>query len=107
MDERHGYQRSQEKAAGIKFNAYRDNPPLKRPYLTRNGHLGHFASQANAHYFEADQLYNLKTDPAEKNNVFDKHPKVAAHMKRELAKALVQFEHRPFGEFTEPLAGRN
>ena len=97
----------QKIAEGHKFNAFRDNPPLKRPYLTRNGHLGHYASQANVHYFEADQLYNLKTDPEENHNVFDKHPKVAARMKHELAKALVQFEHRPFGEFTEPIAERN
>ena len=87
---------------GRKFNAFRNGPPLDRPYLTRNGHLGHHASQANPHYFEADQLYNLKTDREENHNVFNKRPEVAARMKKELAMALARFENRPFGEFTTP-----
>jgi arylsulfatase A-like enzyme len=92
---------------GHKFQAFRDNPKLDRPYLTRNGHLGHHASRANPHYFEADQLYNLKTDPEENHNVFVEYPEVAARMKRELSKALQQFENRPFGEFTPSASGKN
>lgn len=86
--------------AGHKFNAFQGNQKLDRPYLTRNGHLGHHASQANPHYFEADQLYNLKTDPEENHNVFDKHPSVARRMKQLLATELKKIENRPFGEFT-------
>ncbi len=74
---------------------------LDRPYLTRNGHLGHHASVVNPHYFEADQLYSLKTDPEENDNVVEQNPEVAQRMKRELSKALKQFENRPFGEFTK------
>jgi arylsulfatase A-like enzyme len=92
---------------GHKFKAFQNQPPLDRPYLTRNGHLGHFASKANPHYFEADQLYDLKTDPEENHNVFEQYPEVAARMKRELSKALLQFENRPFGEFTSSASEQN
>jgi arylsulfatase A-like enzyme len=86
---------------GQTFNGFQGEK-LKRPYLTRNGHLGHHASNANPHYFEADQLYNLKTDPEENENVFAQNPRLAARLKRELSEALKQFENRPFGEFVQP-----
>ena len=85
---------------GETFRAFQNNPPLSRPYLTRNGHLGHHASEANPHYFEANQLYNLKEDPEETKNVYDQHPATAARMQRLLAKELARFDNRPFGEFT-------
>jgi len=85
---------------GQKFPAFENHPPLDRPYLTRNGHLGYHASRVNPHYFDADQLYDLKNDPEENDNVFARNPEVAQEMKRELAKALKRFEDRPFGEFT-------
>jgi arylsulfatase A-like enzyme len=88
-------------ARGRTFAAFEGHPPLDRPYLTRNQHLGHYASKANPHYFEADQLYDLNKDPEENENVYVRHPEVAQQMKKELAKALRQFEGRPFGEFTE------
>jgi len=85
---------------GVKFKGF-DGGELELPYLTRNGHLGHHASSKNPHYFEADQLYNLKTDPEETENVFEQNPEVAQRIKKELAKELKQFENRPFGEFTK------
>ena len=72
---------------------------LKRPYLTRNGHLGHYASRKNPHYFESDQLFHLKTDVEEIRNVYERHPLVVQQMKAHLLNALKQFENRPFGEF--------
>lgn len=84
---------------GEKFRGF-DGGELDLPYLTRNGHLGHHASKVNPHYFEADQLYNLQSDPEENENVFDQNPEVAQRMKKELSKELRQFENRPFGEFT-------
>ena len=87
---------------GQTFHAFAKNPPLDRPYLTRNDHLGHHASLENPNYFEADQLYNLKLDPEENQNVIEKHPEVAVRMKQELSVALRQFPDRPFGEFTSP-----
>ncbi len=86
---------------GEKFKPFYDgDPPLERPYLTRNSHLGHHSSAQNPHYFDADQLYNLNADPQETINVFDQYPRAARHMKTELAELLRQFESRPFGEFT-------
>ncbi len=85
---------------GEKFKGF-DGKEIDLPYLTRNGHLGHHASRHNPHYFDADQLYNLKKDPEETENVFEQNPEVAQRMKKELAKALKQFEERPFGEFTK------
>ncbi|MEM7672833.1 MAG: sulfatase/phosphatase domain-containing protein, partial [Verrucomicrobiota bacterium] len=85
--------------AGQKFSGWQGRE-LDRPYLTRNGHLGFHASQANPNYFELDQLYNRKTDIAETQNIYSQNPEVAATMKRYLATALSEFENRPFGEFT-------
>jgi len=85
---------------GNKFPAFAGGPPLPRPYLTRNAHLGHYASKSNPHYFEVDQLYDLKNDPEENDNLFKQKPEVASRLKRELGKQLLQFENRPFGEFT-------
>jgi arylsulfatase A-like enzyme len=77
-----------------------DGGELELPYLTRNGHLGHHASRVNPHYFDADQLYNLKTDPEETENVFTQNPETAQRMKKALSTELRKFENRPFGEFT-------
>ena len=87
--------------AGEKFQAFVGHPPIDRPYLTRNQHLGHYASQANPHYFDVDQLYDLKKDVEENDNVFPQNPEVAEQMKKKLAEALGRFENRPFGEFTK------
>jgi arylsulfatase A-like enzyme len=85
---------------GKKFPAFQAGQTLDRPYLTRNGHLGHHASKVNPHYFEADQLYDLQKDPEENDNVFSANPELAQQMKRELSILLRKFEDRPFGEFT-------
>jgi len=85
---------------GEKFDNFTGHPPVNRPYLTRNNHLGFHAALVNPHYWEIDQLYDLQNDPEENTNVFDKHPKVAAKMKSLLSKYLDSFPARPFGEFT-------
>ena len=85
---------------GEKFKGF-DGNEIDLPYLTRNGHLGHHASRKNPHYFDADQLYDLKADPEETTNVYEKNPEVAQRMKKEMAKELLSFENRPFGEFTK------
>lgn len=86
--------------AGQKFIGF-DGKEMDRPYLTRNGHLGHNAALQNPHYFEVDQLYNLKEDREETENVFSQNPEVTERMKKELAEVLKQFEDRPFGEFVK------
>ena len=73
---------------------------LELPHLTRNSHLGHHAAKVNPHYFEADQLYDLRNDPEELENVYSRNPELAREMKSELSQALKQFENRPFGAFT-------
>ncbi|MEM9399825.1 MAG: sulfatase-like hydrolase/transferase [Verrucomicrobiota bacterium] len=84
--------------SGETFKDFNGNP-MPLPYLTRNGHLGYHASRQNPHYFDADQLYNLKTDPEENENVYKQNPEVAQRMKLSLKSALGKFEQRPFGEF--------
>ncbi|MBF0197234.1 MAG: sulfatase-like hydrolase/transferase [Planctomycetes bacterium] len=85
--------------AGGMFAAFEGNPAIDRPYLTRNAHLGHNSSQQNPHYFDSDQLYNLKRDRAEDDNVFNSNPEVAKVMQRALEEELCKFPNRPFGEF--------
>jgi len=85
---------------GQKFNGFKGEK-LARPYLTRNGHLGHYAAAKNPHYFELDQLFNLRTDREELENVYGRNPKAVARLKQQLSTALKQFEKRPFGEFAE------
>ena len=84
---------------GGKFTNFEDMPPIEKPYLTRNAHLGYNASINNPHYFEADQLYNLKTDKAEDHNVFSQYPEMAGIMQKTLKGELGKFPNRPFGEF--------
>ena len=78
-----------------------DGGEIKRPYLTRNGHLGHYASKVNPHYFDADQLYHLSSDCEENHNVIGNYLEVAAEMKEKLSLELKKFPNRPFGEFTQ------
>ncbi|QHI69708.1 sulfatase family protein [Tichowtungia aerotolerans] len=85
--------------SGQKFPNYGGRPPVDRPYLVRNTHLGYYASKVNPHYFEVDQLYNLKADPQENENLFGQYPEVEQTLKDQLTKKLEQFPGRPFGEF--------
>lgn len=74
---------------------------FKQPYYIRNSHLGYHAALLNEHYFERDQLYNLKMDPKEDNNVFEANPQRTEEMKKLLAKSLKSFPDRPYGEFVK------
>lgn len=85
-------------AAGRSFEGF-EGRELERPYLTRNGHLGHHASSHNPHYFEPDQLYDLSRDPREENNLADAQPEQVKQMQAMLAEVLSTFKNRPFGEF--------
>jgi arylsulfatase A-like enzyme len=84
---------------GQAFPNFKGDGELDRPYLTRNGHLGHYASKSNPHYFTADQLYSLKNDPEENDNVYDHFSEVAKTMKKKLGMELAKFKGRPFGDF--------
>jgi hypothetical protein len=41
------------------------------------------------------QLYNLKTDPGERNNLIIKHPEIAAELKKLLEASKVTGRSRP------------
>jgi arylsulfatase A-like enzyme len=84
---------------GETFPAF-DGGTISYPYLTRNSHLGFYAAKNNPHYFEVDQLYDLKADSAETVNLVDNHPVVVQQMRELLSEYLLTFENRPFGEFT-------
>ncbi|ANW95369.1 arylsulfatase [Wenyingzhuangia fucanilytica] len=49
-------------------------------------------------------LYNLKTDIAEKNNVINQHPKIVAHLKKEMQKFEKEMDKnaRPVGHVENP-----
>lgn len=70
-----------------------------RPYYLRNSHLGYHAALLNEHYHEPDQLYNLKKDPKEDDNILDDNPEKVQEMRELLVKSLRSFPDRPFGEF--------
>lgn len=72
----------------------------KLPYYTRNSHLGYHAALLNEHYFEKNQLYDLKNDPAEKKNIVDLNTNKTKEMKKLLIKSLQSFPDRPYAEFT-------
>lgn len=86
--------------AGAKFPGF-EGEQIDRPYLVRNGHLGHHAARLNPNYFQSDQLYDLSKDPAEQVNIADQHPEVVQAMKQRLRSHLAGFDDRPFGEFTD------
>ncbi len=85
---------------GRLFNGFKGEK-LKRPYLTRNGHLGHYAAAKNPNYFQPDQLYDLKADPEEHRNIMAQKPEVVRNLQKALSRALKQFKNRPFGEFSK------
>jgi len=92
---------------GRKFANFEGLPPIDKPYLIRNAHLGYNASINNLNYFESDQLYSLKNDPEEDHNVFAQYPEVASMMQKTLTSELAKFPNRPFGEFAgEPATPR-
>ena len=69
-----------------------------RPYYIRNTHLGWHAAHLNEHYFERDQLFDLRNDPEENINVFESNPEKAEEMKELLVRSLESFPDRPYGD---------
>jgi len=69
----------------------------KQPYYIRNTHLGYHAALLNEHYFERNQLFDMKSDPRENQNMADSNPKKVKEMKKLLVKSLKSFSDRPYG----------
>lgn len=59
------------------------------------------ADELYPNYFERDQLYNLKTDPMEQNNLAKdpEYNEILTEMNLSLTAYVKEFPHR-FGEFT-------
>ncbi len=85
---------------GYSFTDWRGNR-YKQPYYIKNSHLGYHAALLNENYFEADQLYDLKNDPHEKNNLQQTNTAELQEMKKLLVRSLKSFPGRPYAEFVE------
>ncbi len=70
----------------------------KRPYYIRNTHLGYYAALLNEHYFDSNQLFDLKNDPKEHENIAKNNPEKVKEMKEKLVKSLRSFPGRPYGD---------
>ena len=83
---------------GLPFKGWK-GAELQYPYYTRNGHLGNIASKSSAFYFDADQVFDLVTDPRETKNIFEDNKEKADELKNLLTKSLKLFPNRPYAEF--------
>jgi len=85
---------------GVVFTGW-NNHKHSQPYYIRNSHLGYHAALLNEHYFEPNQLYDMKNDPKENENLAASNPKKAKEMEKLLLKSLKSFPGRPYGEFVK------
>lgn len=82
------------------WKSWKEDTVPDRPNLMLHSELSRKARTANPHYYERNQLYNLKADPNEANNLFAEMPEKGAQMKVTLNNAIAEhIPHRPFGEF--------
>ncbi len=80
---------------GVVFTGWNGHK-YKQPYYIRNTHLGYHAALLNEHYFERNQLFDMKSDPRENQNMADSNPKKVKEMKKLLVKSLKSFSDRPY-----------
>ena len=82
-------------------NARGDNLLRLKGYIQNHGLVKR--GMKNKNYFDPDQLYNLKDDPDEKNNLAkdEKYAGQLKKMKAVMKKYLKTFPNRPYGEFTK------
>ena len=97
---RYDEQSEQQVKDGVVFTGWNGHK-FKQPYYIRNSHLGYHAALLNKHYFERNQLYDLKQDPKENNNITENNPQKTKEMKKLLVKSLKSFPGRPYGEFVK------
>jgi len=84
---------------GFQFPSFIQGETMPFPYYVRNSSLGYYGAVNNPHYFESDQLFNMKNDPTELQNVYNSNITIATELKNNLKKTLQTFEGRPYGEF--------
>ncbi|HEC41576.1 MAG TPA: DUF229 domain-containing protein [Bacteroides sp.] len=90
----------QQVEEGVVFTGW-NNHKYKQPYYIRNSHLGYHAALLNEHYFEANQLFDLKNDSKENSNIAAANPGKVKEMKKLLVKSLKTFPGRPYGELVK------
>jgi len=78
-----------------------NNHKYKQPYYIRNSHLGYHAALLNEHYFDRNQLFDMKNDPKEDQNIADSNPKKVKEMQKILVNTLKSFPGRPYGELVK------
>lgn len=83
---------------GVTFTGWNGHT-YKQPYYIRNSHLGYHAVLHNPNCLEKDQLYDMRNDPGENQNVVSSNPQKADDMKKKLVESLNSFPERPYGEF--------
>lgn len=71
------------------------------PYYIPNVSLGGLAAAQYPLYHEKDQLFDLKNDPYETNNLFNTQPQKATELRNILRTELLSFPNRPYQEFTD------
>jgi arylsulfatase A-like enzyme len=84
---------------GFRFPGFIKGETMTYPYYVRNSSLGYYAATNNSHYFEKDQLYDLKNDPTEQVNVVSQNTAKVNELKLKLKLKLETFYGRPYGEF--------
>lgn len=84
---------------GVRFPSFIAGETMPFPYYLRNSSLGYYAATNNPHYFESDQLFDMKSDPTELVNVYSSNMTKANELKYNLTKTLQTFEGRPYGDF--------
>ncbi|MFC2116374.1 sulfatase [Bacteroidota bacterium] len=82
---------------GVVFTGWNGHKYMQ-PYYIRNSHLGYHAALLNEHYFERNQLFDLKNDPKEDDNLATTNSEKVEEMKELLLRSLKSFPGRPYGE---------
>jgi len=83
---------------GVRFPSFIAGETNTYPYYVRNSSLGYYGASNYTHYYESDQLYNLKNDPTEQVNVFSTNKTIADDLKAKLVSKLETFSGRPYGD---------
>jgi predicted outer membrane repeat protein len=71
------------------------------PYYIPNVSLGGLAAAQYPLYNIKDQLFDLKNDPYETTNLFNKQPQKSTELRNILRTELLRFPNRPYQEFTD------
>ena len=91
----------------ITFKTYPENPETETdpvsglPYIMKHAQLSKKAARARANYFLPDQVYEYRSDASESHNLFGKDPARDKSLQDLMARELMKYSGRPFGEFNQ------